>query len=329
MSGGLDSILAVKVLQDQDIEVHGICFVSNFFGCQAAREAAEENGIEFKVVDISKELLNIVKNPSGGVGKNVNPCIDCHSLMLRKAKAYIDNGEYDLLATGEILGQRPFSQNKHSLMAIQEKVGMDVLRPLSAQGLPKTEMERRGSVDRERLLDIEGRSREVQEGLIKKYQIKNFSSPAGGCLLTDPQFGKRLSEMLLVWPECNTDDVELLKYGRVFWFHLQGEYILAVVGRHQEDNDKLEELKKSGDVILELEDITGPLTLIRSKGSKINFRESKISLEIPEEFDAEEHHKEDVSSVEEALKAAALLTGWYKTEARGSKVQATIQVSGF
>jgi tRNA U34 2-thiouridine synthase MnmA/TrmU len=321
ISGGLDSVLAAKVLQEQGIEVHGICFVSNFFGCEAAREAARENKIPLQVVDISKELLDLVKSPPSGLGKNLNPCIDCHTLMLKKAKAYIDKGEYDLLATGEVLGQRPFSQNKDSLMAIQKKLGMDVLRPLSAQSLDETDMENKGLVDRKRLLDIRGRSRDEQQKLVSRYKIKSFSSPAGGCLLTDPGVSKRLSDMLWYWPDCNTKDVELLKCGRVFWFKLKDDYVLAVVGREKEDNDKLDAFKGQGDAVLELKETTGPLTLVR--GGNTDFfksKEQELDVTIPEELNADLYCKKTANTKEEILKSAALLTGSYKKEARGERV---------
>ncbi len=321
ISGGLDSILAVKVLQDQGVEVSGVCFISNFFNCEQAKKNAEENNIELQVIDISKELLAIIKNPASGVGKNINPCIDCHTLMLKKAKDYLDSMGYDFLATGEVLGQRPFSQNKNSLITIQEKVGIDILRPLSAQLLPKTEVERKGLVDGERLLAIEGRSREQQQELVEKYQIKNFSSPAGGCLLTDPEFGHRLSEMIWHWPNCDIDDVELLKYGRVFWFSFWDRYVLGVVGREKKDNDRLEYLKKPGDLTLELKEVTGPLTLVRNGKFKFKTEAVNIKIDVTNELLVEDYCKKEILSEKELLECFALLTAWYKTEVRGGQAE--------
>ena len=235
MSGGLDSMLAAKLLLAQGIEVTGVCFESNFYGCARAKKAAEQIGIELKVVDISKEMLELVKNPPSGYGKHLNPCLDCHALMARMAGGLTSpqssslnefgtgssQGEgavgYDVIATGEVLGQRPFSQTRPSLQRVEKLAGREILRPLSAKLLPETEAEKNGLVNRGKLLDIRGRNRERQMELAKKFKIKEYPNPAGGCLLTDEIFCERLMKMLDYWPECTPCDVELLRWGRVLW----------------------------------------------------------------------------------------------------------------
>ncbi len=346
-SGGLDSVLAVKLLQIQNIEVEGICFTSNFFGCAKAKKAAEEIGIKLNIVDISKELLDIVKNPQSGYGKNLNPCIDCHSLMLKKASVYLTpqppllirrgggaerRGRGNIIATGEVLGQRPFSQNKEALARIEKIAGVEILRPLSAKLLPETAYEKQGLVNRGRLLNIRGRSRERQTELIEKYKLKNYSSPAGGCLLTDPEFSNRLMKMLDYWPDCDVNDVELLKHGRIFWLktridinlkqiHTNYKKALIVVGRHEEDNENLEKLARRGDVLLELGDIAGPITVIRKfEVGNLKFG-NLLKIDVPEKLRMGELKFGDEKNFEEILNIAGLLTGWYAVKARGKKIK--------
>ncbi|MCD4693944.1 7-cyano-7-deazaguanine synthase, partial [bacterium] len=162
-SGGLDSMIAVKLLQVQNIEVEAICFVSNFFNSKKAEEGAKNLKIKLHIVNISKEMLKLVKNPPNGHGKYYNPCIDCHGLMVRKAGKFIEkNKKFDFLASGEVLGQRPFSQNKKSLKKVIDISGYEILRPLSAMLLLETEIEKKGLVKREELANISGRNRSVQ-----------------------------------------------------------------------------------------------------------------------------------------------------------------------
>jgi len=269
-SGGLDSMLAAKLLQEQNIEVEGVCFESNFFSSSKAKKAARELAIKIKIINISKELLEIVKNPPSGYGKHLNPCIDCHALMVRKAGEIAQQEKFDILASGEVLGQRPFSQTKDALARIEKLAGREILRPLSAKRLPETIYEKEGLVIKGRLLSISGRSREVQMELAKKYNLKDYSTPAGGCLLTDPEFSQRLGKILDYWPDCNTNDVELLKHGRVIWLKLtSSKRVLMIIGRNKEDNEKLEKLARKGDIMVELKEIKGPLTIVRSKKSEV------------------------------------------------------------
>ena len=181
-SGGLDSILAVKMLQAQKIAVTAVCFESNFYDAKKAEEEAKKLDIDLKVVDIQKEMLALVKNPFSGYGKNLNPCIDCHSLMIKKAGAIAKSDGFDFVATGEVLGQRPFSQNKQALEKVKDLSGVEVLRPLSAKLLNETEIEKNKILIRGLLGRIQGRTREGQIELARKYKLKDYPLPAGGCL---------------------------------------------------------------------------------------------------------------------------------------------------
>ena len=314
-SGGLDSILAVKILQAQNIEVKALSFESNFYNADKAVEAASQLGIEIKVINISDKILALTKDPPNGLGKNMNPCIDCHGMMFQIAGLEMKKDNLDILATGEVLGQRPFSQNKDALGRVQILAGVDVLRPLSAKLMEETSYEKEGLVDREKLGEIQGRSRDMQTAMVKKYDVKDFPSPAGGCLLTDPDFGKRLKKMLDNWPECNIADIELLKNGRVLWFeNLEKKKILAIVGRNKNDNDNLEKLALKGDFMLQLKDINGPLTLVRGLGFD-SYQD--IEVAIPEK---KELISEELSSNEKILEQLALITGYYAVKARGKKM---------
>ena len=193
-SGGLDSILATKLLLEQGIIVQGLTLKSAFFDAKQAKKAAEKVGIQLKVIDFSDEHLRMVKNPKFGYGKNMNPCIDCHLLMLKTAQKIMTKENFDFVATGEVLGERPMSQRKQILGLLEKEAGLvgRLLRPLSAKLLLPTEAEKKGLVDRRKLLDIQGRSRKRQLALAKKWGIDWYSTPAGGCLLTDPEFSKKL-----------------------------------------------------------------------------------------------------------------------------------------
>jgi len=326
-SGGLDSLLGVKILQAQSIEVVGVCFRSSFFSADKAREAARNLGIELKIVDISSEILELVKNPPNGYGRHLNPCIDCHSLMIKKAAKILKKERYDFIATGEVLGQRPFSQNKDAIESISRLSGTEVLRPLSAKLLRETEIEKKRLVNRGRLLNIRGRRRERQIELAKKYKLKEIPSPSGGCLLTDPGFSNRLMKMLDYWPDCNLNDIELLKNGRVFWLPLKdvNNKIIIVIGRYLSDNENLEKLAINSDIMLKLKEVTGPTTLIRTKEqniiiNKIKKQEKEINIDIPDTLKMSSLKLGEEKDFKEIIEIAALLTGYYSTKARGKNV---------
>jgi len=267
-SGGLDSILAALFLKKQKIKVVGITFTSYFFGPEKAKEAAKKIGIFLKIVDFSKEHLKVVKKPKYGYGKSMNPCIDCHILMLKKAKEVMEKENFDFVATGEVLGERPMSQNREALEIVEKESSLKgyLLRPLSARLLPKTIPEKLLLVDREKLLDIKGRSRKRQIELAKEFKIKEYPTPAGGCLLTDLEFGKRLKKLFEIFPGCQGNDIELLKLGRHFW---EGK-VKIIVGRNEKENEEIKKLIRKGDILIEMKNYPGPTTLIRNYGKRKN-----------------------------------------------------------
>ena len=261
MSGGLDSMLAARVLLDQGIEVKGITFDTPFFGPEGAQRAANQLGIVLLVVDIGADHLEMLKNPRYGYGSQMNPCIDCHALMLKRAGRIMDEEGFDLLSTGEVLGQRPMSQRKDALRAVEKLSGYGgyILRPLSAKLLPETIPEREGKVDRQRLLDIRGRSRKRQMALAAQYSLKEYPSPGGGCMLTKAGFADRMRELLATQKDVGLKEVELLKWGRQL--RLPGGKRL-VVGRVHRDNLKLQELAREEDLLLRVKGVPGPTGLI-------------------------------------------------------------------
>lgn len=324
-SGGLDSLLAVKILESQNIEVEGICFVSNFFGCKKAQKVAHRNKIKLHIQDISEKMVNLVKNPESRFGKNMNPCVDCHALMIKLAGEFAKEKGFDLVATGEVLGQRPFSQNAKALEQVQKKAGVEVLRPLSAKLLKETSMEKQGLVNRKGLLGIQGRRREGQINLASEMGIEEYDSPGGGCLLTDPEFSKRLSEMKRKDSNFRSEDVELLKWGRVFWFDFQDNKALFVIGREKKDNDKLEGFFSKGDLIVKPETVTGPVVLIRGLNQNIQNKydikkTEKVSIQVPNELDTENFSYKKIETTRYLLETAALLAGWFSVKGRGRKI---------
>lgn len=264
-SGGLDSILAFKVIAEQGIEVLGITFSTPFFGADKARATAHRVGLPLTVLDITEEHMRMLRSPRYGYGKNMNPCIDCHTLMLKVAGRRMEEEEADFVLTGEVLGQRPMSQGKQSLYVVAKNAGFPerILRPLSARLLPETEPERSGLVDRSRLCDIQGRGRKRQMEMAAHYGITSYPAPAGGCLLTDPIFARRLRDLFDRHPNHRIRDIELLKVGRHFRLT---ETTKAVVGRNAMDNETIERLAEAGDELICIDPFPGPTVLIPGGG---------------------------------------------------------------
>ncbi len=267
LSGGLDSILAIRLLQEQLVEVHAVNFSIDFCACavrdgaNSATKAAAALKVPLDVIDITEEYLDVLKNPKHGYGANINPCIDCKIFMLKKAKAYMEKVGASFLVTGEVLGERPMSQRLDALNLIEKQAGVKgiLLRPLSAKLLDPTAAEKEGAVDREKLLDIRGRSRKPQFALAAKFGIKEFPNPAGGCLLTDPGFTKRVRD-LIAHDELSVDNLRLLTAGRHFRI---SEEAKLVIGRDKDDNALLQELARPGDVLFKLTDHQGPFSILR------------------------------------------------------------------
>ncbi len=265
LSGGLDSILATRLMTELGIEVVCVNYYIEFAVCgggpTAAIESAESLGVPLKVFDITPEYLEMFKNPKHGYGANINPCIDCKIFMLKKAKAYMEEVGASFLVTGEVLGERPMSQRRDALNIIEKQAGVRgiLLRPLTAKNLPPTLPEEAGVVDREKLLDIRGRGRTPQLELAAKYGIKEFPNPSGGCLLTDPGFTKRVRD-IIAHNDLNLVSLRLLKVGRHFRL---SDTTKLVIGRDQEENDELQGLIKDGDACIRLKDKQGPFSMLR------------------------------------------------------------------
>ena len=215
-SGGLDSMLAAKLLQEQDIEVIGCAFATPFFGPEQAIKSSKEVGIQLEVWEITERYMELMKAPKYGFGKNMNPCIDCHSLMFQLAGQKLAAHGARFLFSGEVLGERPFSQTRGALRVVAHLSGCEdvIVRPLSAKLLEETPPERAGWVDRSRLEDIQGRSRKRQMAMAARFGLTDYPKPAGGCLLTEQHFSKRLKDLLKERPDPRHRDLELLKVGR-------------------------------------------------------------------------------------------------------------------
>jgi tRNA U34 2-thiouridine synthase MnmA/TrmU len=238
LSGGLDSMLAGLILCDQGIEVESVTFETPFFNAAKGRKASQMTGIPLTVKQIYPVYIKMLKNPPAGYGKHMNPCMDCHSLMFKLAGEMMQAQGFDFLFSGEVVGQRPMSQTKSALRYVEKHSGFEgyILRPLSAKNLPQTIPEKEGLVNRELLLDIEGRSRKRQIQLAKKFGITEYPTPAGGCLLTDQGYTNRLKDLFNHQRDCTEAELHLLKYGRHFRLNPEAKLI---VGRTQKDNEKI------------------------------------------------------------------------------------------
>jgi tRNA-uridine 2-sulfurtransferase len=263
VSGGLDSTLAVRMMQEQGVEVQGLHFYTGFCITEQQRragnpkavgrpndglKAGEELGIEVEIVDISQEYLDIVTHPKHGYGANVNPCIDCRSMMLRKAGEIMRERGADFVVTGEVLGQRPMSQNRRAMDIIEDEAGLAgrLVRPLSARNLPATLPERAARIDRERLGNLSGRSRKPQLEMAQRFGVESFLQPAGGCcFLTDENFARKFRDLFAHDPDTRLDhdQILLLTVGR--HFRLKGGAKL-VVGRNAGENGMIREMADRG-----------------------------------------------------------------------------------
>jgi tRNA U34 2-thiouridine synthase MnmA/TrmU len=265
-SGGLDSILATRLILDQGIDVVAfnvktLFTTSKRAGVSEVESGALELGVPLEVVCADREYICMLRSPKFGYGRNFNPCIDCKIFILRQAKKFARKVGADFLFTGEVLGERPMSQHGPALRVIEEETGLkgELLRPLSAKLLPETLAERRGFVDREKLLGISGRSRKPQFQLAKEFGIVNFPSPAGGCLLTCEEYSKKLCDLFEHKKNVSSADVVLLRFGRHFRFGINK----IVVGRNEAENKFLLSSKGVGDYCFELSDVVGPVGILQ------------------------------------------------------------------
>ena len=262
-SGGLDSMLAAFLMKKQNIDVVLVCFTTPFFSSHKAEKAARLLELPLRVVDISVDHLRMLRNPKHGYGSHMNPCIDCHALMLREAGEIMRRENGHFVFSGEVLGQRPLSQNKAALAAVARESGLNelLLRPLSAKLLPITLPEREGWVSREQLLDISGRSRKRQMDMAREFGISEYPTPAGGCLLTEEGFSRRLRDLFAHEPNPDLREIELLKVGRHFRLD---SGVKLVVGRNQQENQIMDSLTRPGDLHIVCADRPGPTVLVAS-----------------------------------------------------------------
>lgn len=260
-SGGLDSLLALLIIRNQGIEVWALTFASPFLNPENPIRGCEKIGIPLKVIDFTPDHIAIVKEPRFGHGKNMNPCLDCHSLMFRMAHQLREQEGFHFIFSGEVVGQRPMSQNRGALDLVGRESGAAeyLLRPLSARRLKTTIPEERGWVDRDKLLDFQGRNRKPQMALAEELGLKDYPTPAGGCPLTEPGFSHRLRNLLDSRPEAGPWEMELLRHGRHFEL---GEGLKLALGRNKADNDRLLSMARAGTPVLRSGEGPGPVGII-------------------------------------------------------------------
>ncbi|HEX6067463.1 MAG TPA: hypothetical protein VFZ05_01570 [Nitrososphaera sp.] len=276
LSGGLDSSLAVRMMLEQGVDVEAVAIKTPFcdFDCgkgcgHRVKEVADEMGIKLKTVYFGEEYLRMLKDPKHGYGSGMNPCIDCRQMMYGAAKEHMEKTGADFIITGEVLFQRPMSQNNRALHIIENETGLEgkVLRPLSAKHLPPTEAEKSGLIKRENMGDIKGRSRKGQLAMAKHFGIQEPPNAAGGCLLTDPAFSKRIEDAMQHAQDIpSINDIELLKVGRHFRLTQDAK---LVVGRNKEENEVMLALAEDADVVIEAKDFVGPTCILRGKSDDV------------------------------------------------------------
>ena len=285
ISGGLDSLLAARVVMDQGVYVEGINFFTGFCvegHTHAIRKkertspkrnnalwSAEQLGIKLNIIDIIDEYKDVVINPKHGYGANLNPCLDCKIFMVSKASEWIEANGFDFIITGEVVGQRPMSQRKDTMPVVARDSGAEdrLVRPLCARNLPATLPENEGWLDRDKLHAFSGRSRKPQMALAKQFGFEDYAQPAGGCcFLTDKQYSVKLSDL---WStrgkrDYDLDDIMLLKVGR----HLRPRpNFKIIVGREEGENRFMEGYRKRFTHMLSTSH-TGPLVLLDGEDIK-------------------------------------------------------------
>ena len=270
LSGGLDSILATEMILKQGIEVTAFNVRSPFCLCKkdgcAAVDAAKQLNVPLKVVAAGNDYLRMLRKPKHGYGRNMNPCIDCRIFLMKKAKKYAKEIGADFIFTGEVLDERPMSQHYPAMMLIEKEGGVKgrILRPLSARLLPETAVEKKGLVDRSKLMNIQGRSRKPQFKLADEYGIKDYPCPAGGCLLTYEEYAKKIRDLFFYKKRVSMADIALLRMGR----HFRLGKNKIVVGRDEAENKLLVARKTRSEYYFELPDIVGPNTILQGPKTK-------------------------------------------------------------
>ena len=274
LSGGLDSQLAVRIMQEQGFEVSAVAIKTPFcdFDCGRGcgfeiRERADDLNVNLKTVYLGDEYIEMLKHPKHGIGAGFNPCVDCRTMMFDAAKKHMEEIGAEFIISGEVLGQRPMSQHLDSLRMIEKDSNLigKIVRPLSAGLLPATDPEKNGLIKREDLGMIKGRTRRNQLEMAKKYGIENPPNAGGGCLLTEPQFGIKAKDLFEHIETPTINDIDLLKIGRHFRLDEETKF---VVGRNKDENEMIKALALPGDILFEAKDYVGPVSILRGKNTK-------------------------------------------------------------
>ncbi|MBT5278589.1 MAG: tRNA (5-methylaminomethyl-2-thiouridylate)-methyltransferase [Nitrosopumilus sp.] len=274
LSGGLDSQLAIKMMQEQGFDVSAVAIKTPFcdFDCGRGcgfeiRERADDLNVNLKTVYLGDEYIEMLKHPKHGIGAGFNPCIDCRSMMFDAAKKHMEDIGAEFIISGEVLGQRPMSQHSPALKTIEKESDLvgKIVRPLSAALLPETDPEKNGLIKRENLGMIRGRTRRNQLDMAKKYGIENPPNAGGGCLLTEPQFGIKAKDLFSHTENPTINDIDLLKIGRHFRLDEQTKFI---VGRNKDENEMIKAIALPGDILLEAKDFVGPVSILRGSNLK-------------------------------------------------------------
>ena len=274
LSGGLDSQLAIKMMQEQGFDVSAVAIKTPFcdFDCGRGcgfeiRERADDLNVNLKTVYLGDEYIEMLKHPKHGIGAGFNPCIDCRSMMFDAAKKHMEEIGAEFIISGEVLGQRPMSQHAPALRTIENESNLvgKIVRPLSAALLPETDPEKNGLIKRENLGMIRGRTRRNQLDMAKKYGIENPPNAGGGCLLTEPQFGIKAKDLFSHTENPTINDIDLLKIGRHFRLDEQTKFI---VGRNKDENEMIKAIALPGDILLEAKDFVGPVSILRGSNAK-------------------------------------------------------------
>ena len=274
LSGGLDSQLAIKMMQEQGFDVSAVAIKTPFcdFDCGRGcgfeiRERADDLNVNLKTVYLGDEYIEMLKHPKHGIGAGFNPCIDCRSMMFDAAKKHMEDIGAEFIISGEVLGQRPMSQHAPALRTIEKESDLvgKIVRPLSAALLPETDPEKNGLIKRENLGMIRGRTRRNQLDMAKKYGIENPPNAGGGCLLTEPQFGIKAKDLFSHTENPTINDIDLLKIGRHFRLDEETKFI---VGRNKDENEMIKAIALPGDILLEAKDFVGPVSILRGSNAK-------------------------------------------------------------
>ena len=274
LSGGLDSQLAIKMMQEQGFDVSAVAIKTPFcdFDCGRGcgfeiRERADDLDVNLKTVYLGDEYIEMLKHPKHGIGAGFNPCIDCRSMMFDAAKKHMEEIGAEFIISGEVLGQRPMSQHAPALKTIEKESDLvgKIVRPLSAALLPETDPEKDGLIKRENLGMISGRTRRNQLDMAEKYGIENPPNAGGGCLLTEPHFGIKAKDLFSHTENPTINDIDLLKIGRHFRLDEKTKFI---VGRNKDENEMIKAIALPGDILLEAKDFVGPVSILRGSNAK-------------------------------------------------------------